>query len=49
MGGKGELVAYTREYSKKLSDIEKKNLKEKITRMIDASTKEITIIVLEQK
>ena len=47
MGGKGELVGYTREYKKApLSPAEKKELLDIVEGFIDEATTAITVIVL---
>jgi hypothetical protein len=47
MGGKGELVKYTREYKKApLSDEEKQDLIDTINGIVEEATQTITVIVL---
>ena len=51
MGGKGELVEYTREFREgsPVSDKEKEELKKQINRLIDLATKDITVDVMVKK
>jgi len=49
MGGTGDTVKYTKEFLKEPTDQQKKDLKEKITKIIDSATAELTIIALAKQ